>query len=239
MSLLLAAPAVGILLLLALPLKSAINSAVLMSQWQFTLAIPFLLTNPRGYIGRSFDLGRVFLFKWTTNWRFLGESIFLSRQFAVTLIFANMLLLGAFLQTRWLGPSGLSIPEFLRSLLKPLPPRQQQRTALSVKPDWMLKIILTSMAIGMLCARSLHYQFYAYIAWSTPFLLHASGMHPLLIYVVWGAQEWAWNVYPSTDTSSMVVVGSLAVQVLGVWIGSSEDFANANPRKEQEQRRPE
>lgn len=43
-------------------------------------------------------------------------------------------------------------------------------------------------------------------------------MHPAFIYMVWAAQEWAWNVYPSTDVSSIVVVSSLAVQVLaGFW----------------------
>ena len=78
----------------------------------------------------------------------------------------------------------------------------------------------------MLCARSLHYQFYAYIAWSTPFLLWKADLHPTLIYAVWGAQEWGWNVYPSTDTSSMVVVGCLVVQVLSVWWGTRNDLAD-------------
>ena len=82
------------------------------------------------------------------------------------------------------------------------------------------------MAIGMLCARSLHYQFYAYIALSTPFLLWEAGLHPILVYAVWAAQEWAWNVYPSTDTSSMVVVGCLAIQVFGVWWGTGKEFAD-------------
>jgi alpha-1,3-mannosyltransferase len=43
------------------------------------------------------------------------------------------------------------------------------------------------------------------------------------MYAVWAAQEWAWNVYPSTEESSMVVVGCLAVQVLGVlWATRNE-----------------
>lgn len=234
MSLLLAAPAVGIILLQALPFKRAINGALLMGQLQFALALPFLLVNLRGYIGRSFDLGRVFLFKWTTNWRFIGEQRFLSREFAVMLLVINVLLLAIFIQTRWLRPSGLSVPGLLSTFYKPLPSPVQQRISLNVKPDWIMKSILTSMAIGMLCARSLHYQFYAHIAWSTPFLLHASGLHPVATYAAWAAQEWAWNVYPSTDISSMVVVGSLAVQVFGVWVGSEDDLADTTPPVEQE-----
>lgn len=51
-------------------------------------------------------------------------------------------------------------------------------------------------------------------------------MHPLLIYTVWAAQEWAWNVYPSTESSSIIVVGSLGLQVLGAWWGTRGEFAN-------------
>lgn len=40
-------------------------------------------------------------------------------------------------------------------------------------------------------------------------------MNPILIFVVCGLQEWAWNVFPSTPVSSAVVVGCLAVQSFG------------------------
>lgn len=111
----------------------------------------------------------------------------------------------------------------MNTIMKPLPPSLQQQISLHVTPDFILTTILTSTAIGMLCARSLHYQFYAYITWSTPFLLWKSGLHPLLIYLVWAAQEWAWNVYPSTNVSSTVVVGCLAIQVFGIWWGTRNE----------------
>lgn len=50
-------------------------------------------------------------------------------------------------------------------------------------------------------------------------------MHPPLLYAVWLSQEWAWNVYPSTKSSSAVVVGSLGLQVLSTWWGTRNDFA--------------
>ena len=84
--------------------------------------------------------------------------------------------------------------------------------------------MLSATVIGMLCARSLHYQFYAYLAWATPFLLWKAGFHPVLQYALWAAQEWAWNVYPSTPISSMTVVSLLAVQLLGVWWGTRNEF---------------
>ena len=43
------------------------------------------------------------------------------------------------------------------------------------------------------------------------------------MYAIWLAQEWAWNVYPSTDASSAVVVGSLAVTIAAVWLGTGAD----------------
>ena len=96
--------------------------------------------------------------------------------------------------------------------------------------------LLTATIIGMLCARSLHYQFYAYIAWATPFLLWRAGFHPVVQYALWAAQEWAWNVYPSTPASSATVVGVLAVTVAGVWWGTRQEFdiVEANGRIEED-----
>ena len=226
MSLLLAAPAVGIILLQVLPFRRAINAASLMAQLQLTLAFPFLPVNARGYIGRSFQLDRQFFFKWTVNWRFVGEETFLSRELAVALLVGNLALLTIFGLTRWTRPSGLSAPALAKTAFQPLPPFVQQRMALNINPSFVLTSILSSVVVGMLCARSLHYQFYSYIAWSTPFLLWKAGLHPILIYLVWAAQEWAWNIYPSTKMSSMVVVACLAVQVVGVWWGTRQDFAD-------------
>lgn len=93
--------------------------------------------------------------------------------------------------------------------------------------------VLSSIVTGLLCARSLHYQFYTYIAWATPYLLWKSSMHPVLIYTIWVAQELAWNIYPSTELSSAVVVGCLAIQVLGAWWGTRNDFIDVQPPVEE------
>ncbi|KAL8833189.1 MAG: hypothetical protein Q9170_004446 [Blastenia crenularia] len=239
MSLLLAAPAVGIILLQALPLRRALNAAFLMAQVQVTIAWPFIPVNPLGYLSRAFEFSRQFLYKWTVNWRFIPEEIFLSKEFAIALATANLGFLALFAATRWLKPSRRSIPEFMCTLWKPPPLLLQQQTSLRVTPSFIMTTILSSMVIGLLCARSLHYQFYSYIAWSSPFLLWRSGLHPIGIYVIWFAQEWAWNVYPSTNASSLVVVGCLLVQVLGVWWGTGEDEMDGNPLSSQDERHHE
>ncbi|KAG2462260.1 ALG3 mannosyltransferase, partial [Polypterus senegalus] len=65
------------------------------------LGLPFLLENPSGYLSRSFDLGRQFLFKWTVNWRFLPEDVFLNRYFHVSLLGAHLVILLLFAACCW------------------------------------------------------------------------------------------------------------------------------------------
>ena len=163
-----------------------------------------------GYISKAFEFTRQFLFKWTVNWRFVGEDIFLSRKFSLSLLITHITLLGVFLAVRWIGPSKSNLVEFVQNTLK------GKQSKLILTSSFVATTMLTSLAIGLLCARSLHYQFFAYLSWASPFLLWRSGVHPVLIYAAWAVQEWAWNVFPSTDISSMAVVSSLAFQVLAV-----------------------
>ena len=193
---------------------------------QYILAFPFLRANLVGYLSRAFELSRQFLFKWTVNWRFLGEKTFRSRELAYGLLVCHLSQLLLFIGYRWTRPSGLSTLAIAKTIFDPLSLQAHRQISSRIVPSFVLTSILSSMILGLLFARTLHYQFYAYIAWSSPFLLWRSGLHPVLIYLVWAAQEWAWNAYPSTNISSMVVVGCLALQVLGVWWGTKDDFAD-------------
>ena len=228
MSLLLALPAIGVILFLARGVQASLKQAWLMAQLQIVIAFPFLPANAMGYLTKAFEFSRQFLFKWTVNWRFVGEDIFLSREFSVSLIVGHISALALFATTRWLRPAEKPIMELVGNALKWEEPLGKMQHAISIRisPNYILTTILTANAIGMLFARSLHYQFYAYIALATPFLLWRSGMHPILQYLLWAVQEWAWNVYPGTDSSSMVVVGSLFVTVASVWWGTRKDFVN-------------
>ncbi|KAG0652905.1 Dolichyl-P-Man:Man(5) c(2)-PP-dolichyl mannosyltransferase [Hyphodiscus hymeniophilus] len=226
MSLILALPALGVILFLSKGVAGSFKQASLMAQVQVVIAWPFLQGGPILYITRAFEFSRQFLFKWTVNWRFVGEDIFLSKQFSIALLVGHISALLLFIATRWLRPAERSVAELIRAALDFKEPLGQMQHACSIRisPNYILTTILTAVAIGMLFARSLHYQFYAYLAWATPFLLWRSGLHPGLQYLLWAAQEWSWNVYPSTDISSMVVVGSLFVTVASVWWGTRKDF---------------
>jgi alpha-1,3-mannosyltransferase len=226
MSLLLALPAIGVILFLARGIGPSFKQATFMVQLQAVIAYPFLHSGPLLYLSRAFEFSRQFLFKWTVNWRFVGEETFLSREFSTALLVGHISTLLLFITTRWLRPAEKPVMELIWAALhfkEPLGP-MQHACSIRISPNYILTTILTAMATGMLFARSLHYQFYAYIAWATPFLLWRSGLHPIIQYGLWAAQEWSWNVYPSTDVSSMTVVGTLFVTVASVWWGTRKDF---------------
>jgi len=221
MSLLLALPALGIILLLMRGVVTGARQAWMMFQLQLVIAFPFLSVNAIGYFSRAFEFSRQFLFKWTVNWRFVGEELFLSREFSISLLVGHVSALVLFALTKWLAPASRPVVDMVSRALhgqEPLGDIQQQ-VSRRITPRYILTTVLTAIVIGMLFARSLHYQFYVYLAWATPFLLWRSRLHPLLQYGLWAAQEWAWNVYPSTDLSSQVVVGVMALTIASVLWG--------------------
>ncbi|KIV99564.1 uncharacterized protein PV09_08742 [Verruconis gallopava] len=235
MSILLSIPGVSFVLLQAIELERSITMALLVAQTQGLFAYEFVRTHWRAYVYRAFDFGRQFLYKWTVNWRFVPEDIFLSRSFSISLLAAHAALLLLFAWTRWVKPSKKSLPETIQFFMSEMADwRVAEAISDRVTPDYILTTILTSTAIGLLCARSLHYQFYSLVAWSTPFMLWRSGLHPVSIYVLWGAQEWAWNVYPSTNASSGVVVGSLALSLAMLWWGTRTEEQDAVKHEQHE-----
>lgn len=121
-----------------------------------------------------------------------------------------------------LRPSRRSFAGFLSLILSPATNSEERQISGRVTPRYVLCSVLSANTIGMLCARSLHYQFYSWLAWGAPFVLWQSGLGPLWVFSLWAAQEWAWNVFPSTIVSSGVVVGVLALSVVGLLCGGEE-----------------
>ncbi|KAL5051843.1 hypothetical protein BDW71DRAFT_212960 [Aspergillus fruticulosus] len=223
MALILLVPAVMVVLALSLDIGQCIRLAGLALGVQVLLAIPFLKTNPSGYFERAFEFGRQFMFKWTVNWRFLGEDIFLSIWFWRGLLALHLLILVVFGITSFLKPSGTNLPDFAGKFLT------GQHRGVALHPSFIMAVLLTSLSVGLLCARSIHYQFFAYLSWATPFLLWRAGYRLSLVYALWLVQEWAWNVYPSTNLSSAVVVVLLGAQVFGVLVNRNRAFPTSPP----------
>ncbi|EFR03197.1 hypothetical protein MGYG_06196 [Nannizzia gypsea CBS 118893] len=224
---LLVAPAIAIILTFAVGFGPALGMGVFSVLLQVLLGLPFLLENPTGYISRAFEFTRQFLFKWTVNWRFVGEELFLSRPFSVALLAVHISLLVTFLGFVWIRPANKNLGSLVQQAFR------GRSLQCNISSSYVATTLMTSMVIGLLCARSLHYQFYAYLAWVSPLVLWKSGLHPVLMFVLWAAQEWAWNVYPSTNASSMTVVGCLALQVMAVFWGKQvEDERPARLKSE-------
>lgn len=79
--------------------------AIILGGTQVLLGLPFLLHDPLAYMKGAFDFSRVFLYKWTVNWRFLDEKLFLSASFSRWLLYLHLSLLLLFGLCRWTGIS--------------------------------------------------------------------------------------------------------------------------------------
>ncbi|XP_036621735.1 dol-P-Man:Man(5)GlcNAc(2)-PP-Dol alpha-1,3-mannosyltransferase [Trichosurus vulpecula] len=216
MNVLLFAPGLLFLLLSQFGLRGALPKLGICALLQVILGLPFLLENPAGYLSRSFDLGRQFLFRWTVNWRFLPEALFLNRAFHLALLAAHLSLLALFAFCRW-PRSG----ESLLSLLKE--PSKRNPPARPLTANQIVSVLFTSNFIGVCFSRSLHYQFYVWYFHTLPYLLWAMPsrwLTHLFRLLVLGLIELSWNTYPSTPCSSMALHLCHAVILLQLWLGS-------------------
>lgn len=180
---------------------------------QVITALPFLLEDYHAYFSKAFEFSRQFFYKWTVNWRFVSEETFLSPSFATGLLVIHISLLAYFALfpgKRWLkNVQEQSLVQFLKNsfttgIAQPSPLGGTQ----------VVKIIALSNLIGVLSARSLHYQFYSWFYWSIPFLLHTSSLPLVIKPLIWLAMEWSWNVFPSTTISSAVVILTLSTVII-------------------------
>lgn len=118
MNTLLALPAVGIIYLQALGRNVALAHAVSMGAVQALLAAPFAIPYPRSYLARAFELTRQFFYKWTVNWRFVSEDMFLSKEFAIGLLVIHAISLVVFAVAFWIRYGAHHYSHLLINLLK-------------------------------------------------------------------------------------------------------------------------
>ncbi|XP_074045718.1 dol-P-Man:Man(5)GlcNAc(2)-PP-Dol alpha-1,3-mannosyltransferase isoform X1 [Macrotis lagotis] len=218
MNVLLFAPGLLFLLLSQFGLRGALPKLGICALLQVVLGLPFLLENPAGYLSRSFDLGRQFLFRWTVNWRFLPEELFLNRAFHLALLAAHLTLLTLFAFCRW-PRSGESILSLLKD------PSKRKTPARPLTANQIVSVLFTSNFIGICFSRSLHYQFYVWYFHTLPYLLWAMPsrwLTHLLRLLVLGFIELSWNTYPSTSCSSVALHLCHAIILLQLWLGPKD-----------------
>ncbi|TRY69743.1 hypothetical protein DNTS_035420, partial [Danionella cerebrum] len=201
MNVLLFAPGLLFLLLSEFGLWKTLPKLTVCALIQLMLGLPFLLVNPSAYISRAFDLGRQFLFKWTVNWRFLPEEVFLSRYFHLALLVSHLSTLLLFALKRW-RKSGSTIWTLL------IDPSKRKEAGHKLSADHILYV-------------SLHYQFYVWYFHTLPYLLWSGGvkkMAHLLRVLILGLIELSWNTYPSTNYSSLSLHVCHLIILLFLWL---------------------
>ncbi|XP_069753314.1 dol-P-Man:Man(5)GlcNAc(2)-PP-Dol alpha-1,3-mannosyltransferase isoform X1 [Narcine bancroftii] len=230
MNILLFAPGLLFLLVSEFGLVRTIPKVGICAALQVVLGLPFLMENPVGYVARAFDLGRQFLFKWTVNWRFLPESVFLNRYFHLALLVGHLTVLILFALCRW-KKSELGI----LSLLKTPKERRIQHQPLTA--NQIVYVLFTSNFIGICFSRSLHYQFYVWYFHTLPYLLwstHVKKLAHLLKVLILGLIEMSWNTYPSTIYSSISLHVCHIIILLSLWSGYV-DLEEGTPSEDHDQ----
>lgn len=227
MSALLLLPALAVQLLLVVGWGGALRHAALFVALQAAVAYPFLRAAPRAYLAGAFELTRQFEQRWSVNWQFLPEAVFRDRRLHMALLAAHALLLLAFAHWRWVR-GGL-----WRGLLRPGAAR------VPLSPRQLLRAALECQLVGVLFARSLHYQFYA---WYAGCGCSCCGAHvcrryqPAAVVALWlgVGPHWGWarhtrallllllleavyNVYPPRAALSALLHVVHVALVAGLW----------------------
>ncbi|XP_003737983.3 lethal(2)neighbour of Tid protein [Galendromus occidentalis] len=190
MNILLFAPALFFVLLNTGGYLHTFKNLTVCALVQLIPALPFLIGNYESYILRAFDLGRVFEYEWTVNYRCIPEWLFLSKSFHLVLLALHVGVLLAF------------IPRFMRYCAINRVQTDNGGSIYLLLPDQILFPMFVSNFIGIVFARSLHYQFYVWYYHSIPYILWSLPITTLAKLLLWGLIEMSWNTYPSTVYSS-------------------------------------
>ncbi len=230
---------------------------------QVALALPFLLTFPKSYLARAFELTRVFTYKWTVNFKFLSEDCFVSKELAHGLLSVHVAALFVAAHRKWFRrrnlPPGAKEQRFFwdffgnffriakrdissafrgkssssssstRSRRSGIENRNSEKSGSDDDNDKELErikypsendaalMLAQGNFIGVLCARSLHYQFYSWyfnllplILFNRTSLIHRKGNINMIFECMRNGGimlclEYCWNKYPSTAFSSLLL----------------------------------
>lgn len=122
--------------------------------------------------------------------------------------------------------------EFNPTNLRPKGPNQKGINPADLKPDHLpnqgthseslragriLAVLFTGNLIGIVCARTLHYQFYSWYFYTLPLLLWWTSLPDPARIALWVVIEVLWNVFPSTATSSLALLFCHCSLLVALW----------------------
>ncbi|CAG8586610.1 9898_t:CDS:2 [Diversispora eburnea] len=221
MNVLLFFPAFGILLFKTLGAWKTFFHLAIVGFIQIILGYPFISTYPQSYLKRSFEFSRVFIYKWTVNWKFFDKMTFESIGFSNSLLTGHICVLFLFLFRRWCRKDNGVISLLVRGFVGKH--EELVRQVKNVTADHITTLMLTSNFIGIVFSRTLHYQFYSWYFHGLPFLLwHCIKLPVPFRFLILAVIESCWNVYPSTSESSLLLLICHLIILVGLW--NSEDL---------------
>jgi alpha-1,3-mannosyltransferase len=158
---------------------------------QLAFGLPFLVAAPLDYLSTAFDFGRQFTQRWSINWKHLPSEVFDSKWFGLLLLVGHLAMLGVLTARFWL-------PQLQRL----------QSVGREKRAEIIVRMLVLCNFVGVVFARSLHYQFHIWYWYSLPIVL-ASGKLPWWVSLaVLLFLEKAWNVHESTaDSASRISFG--------------------------------
>ncbi|CAN6468553.1 unnamed protein product [Victoria cruziana] len=223
MNVLLYAPPLLLLLLKGMHVIGVVTALFGAALVQIALGLPFLLSHPFEYVSRAFNLGRVFIHFWSVNFKFVPEDIFVSKEFAVILLAVHLMLLALFAHFKWCKYEG-GLFQFLLSKILELRHKKIPQPFLCDSSFGVLSnqhiatLMFAGNFIGIVCARSLHYQFYSWYFYSLPYLLWKTPFPSYIRLMLFAGVELCWNVYPSNAYSSLLLLTIHVVTLCGLWM---------------------
>ncbi|CAI0552742.1 unnamed protein product [Linum tenue] len=155
----------------------------------------------------------------SVNFKFIPEPIFVSKQLAISLLIVHLVLLAVFAHYRWCKFEG-GLLRLLRSRV--LSFSGTKSSSMKIKAEHIVTTMFVGNFIGIVCARSLHYQFYSWYFFSVPHLLWTTRFPTLVRLMLFTGAELCWNIYPSTVVSSALLLFLHLVILWGLWSAAPE-----------------
>lgn len=211
MNLFLMAPGVLVVLWLGTGLLETLVCLSLCAGVQLAVGAPFLLEFPVSYISRAFEFSRVFKHEWTVNLKFLDEPTFVSKP--VSLLLLLLTLAGFLFFARKFITENAALLKRDKFKWWNL---DNKGLGENLQKDFIVTAVFLSNFIGVMFARTLHFQFYCWYFHTLPWLLwHAHLPTPVRLTCMI-IIEVVFNVFPVTPWSSLGLQAAHTTMLVGL-----------------------
>lgn len=111
---------------------------------------------------------------------------------------------------------------------KKMEPDETEELHYSINFDILSQLFILPMFIvnfiGVVCARSLHYQFYCWYFHTLPYLLWSCNFSNIIRFLILALIELSWNTYPSTNFTSALLHACHITTLYGVYTKTSNEL---------------